>query len=83
MKSKYFAAGANIPKNIKNKTYHNLWYWHMDLYDAFNEAVRSLYQDAPEELQKAWYAGDLRAYIPSVYRPEYLDFTKHPLKYEA
>lgn len=72
MKSKYFAPGAYIPKKIKRAVYHNLWYWHMDLYDALDEAVRYHYNDAPKELQDAFYNSDYRKYIPSVYRPECL-----------
>lgn len=72
MRSKYFAKGSLIPKNIKNRTYYNMKHWNMDLYDAFKEAVRSLYKDAPVELQEAFYHDDYRAYIPSAYLSEYL-----------
>lgn len=72
MKSKYFAPGADIPKKIKRVVYHNLWYWHMDLYDALDEAVRNHFDDAPKELQDAFMKSDYRKYIPSVYLPEYL-----------
>lgn len=67
MKSKYFAQEANIPKSIKNKTYYNMRHWNVDLYDAFKEAVRDLYHEAPKELQDAWMEDDLRNYIPSAY----------------
>ena len=33
------------------------------------------------ELYKAWYYDDFRKFIPSAYNPEYLDFSKYPLKY--
>ena len=64
---RYFKRGANIPKQIRNRTYYNMKHWRLNLYDAFNEAVRNLYHIAPEELQTAFYNSDYREYIPSEY----------------
>ena len=59
--------------------------WYMDkrfmgLYDAFREAVRE-YTKPSKDLHDAFMADDYRAYIPSAYLPEYLDFSKYPLRY--
>ena len=67
MAKTYFERGAIIPKPIRNRTYYNMKHYNMDLYDAFNEAVRALYHAAPKELQDAFYNNDYRAYIPSEY----------------
>ena len=64
----YFKPGANIPKSVRNKTYYNMKKYHLDLYDAFNAALRSTpANDLPQELFEAWYTQDLRSYIPSAY----------------
>lgn len=66
-KSRYFAAGADIPKHIKQRTY---WYMRercMSLGDAFTEAVRDCYNEAPVALQQAWDSCNMRDYIPFAY----------------
>ena len=63
----YFKRGANIPKQIRNRTYYNMKHYNLDLYDAFKEAVRDLYSLADEALRNAWYYEDFREYIPSEY----------------
>lgn len=62
-----FKRGADIPKAIRNRTYYNMKHYYLDLYDAFEEAVRALYHIAPKALQEAWYNEDFREYIPSEY----------------
>lgn len=62
-----FKRGADIPKQIRNRTYYNMKHYYLDLYDAFKEAVSALYHIAPKELQEAWYNEDFREYIPSEY----------------
>jgi hypothetical protein len=52
----------------------------MDLYDSFQEAVKSFAKKG-SELYKAWYYDDFRKFIPSVYESKYLDLSKYPLKY--
>lgn len=66
-RNSYFKRGAEIPKAIRNRTYYNMSHYYLDLYDAFQEAVRALYHLAPKELQDAWYHEDFREYIPSEY----------------
>lgn len=64
----YFKPGADIPKTVRNKTYYNMKKYHLDLYDAFNAAIRSTpNSEMPPELIEAWYLQDLRNYIPSAY----------------
>lgn len=64
----YFKPGADIPKTVRNKTYYNMKKYHLDLYDAFSEAIRSTpNSEMPKELVEAWYFSDLRNYIPSAY----------------
>ena len=70
----------SVPKNIAKRTEENLTKYHMNLADSFEEAVRTLAKKGTE-LWKAWYYDDFRAFIPSEYRPEFLDFEKYPLKY--
>lgn len=69
-----------VSKKIKERTEENYYTYNMSLLDAFEEAVRT-YAKKGTELWKAWYYSDFRAYIPSEYREEYLDFEKYPLKY--
>ena len=71
---------GRVPKSIKERTKENMEVYNMCLSDSFEEAVRELAKDGTE-LWKAWYYSDFRKFIPSVYNPEYLDFSKYPLKY--
>lgn len=71
---------GRVPKKIKEETKKNMEKYCMGLYDAFNEAART-YARKGTELWKAWYYDDFRKFIPSAYLPEYLDFSKYPLKY--
>lgn len=69
-----------VPAAIIKRTQENMDVYHLDLADAFEEAVFSLAK-AGTKLRKAWYHNDFREYIPSAYREEYLDFSIYPLKY--
>ena len=60
----------------------NMEVYHIDLRDAFQEAVREFAQEGTE-LWKAWYYDDFRAYVPCIYEQKYLDLEKYPLKYEG
>lgn len=80
MKKKIFY--GDVPQKIKNATRWNMKRYCMDLADAFDEACRRYAPDG-SELYHAWYETDYRRFIPSAYRPEYLDFSKHPLRYQA
>ena len=71
-----------VPKWIVERVRDNMNHWSLDLYDAFQEAVRA-YSKPSKELSAAFYADDFRAYIPSAYREEYLDFGKYPLRYQV
>ena len=73
---------GNVPKKIRKRVKVNMEIYLLGLADAFEEAVRALAKP-DTELWKAWYHSDYRAFIPSAYLDEYLDFTKHPLKYSA
>ena len=72
----------DIPKNILERTKENMEVYHIDLRDAFQEAVREFDQEGTE-LWKAWYYDDFRAYVPCIYEQKYLDLEKYPLKYEG
>lgn len=67
-----------VPKCVKDKTRYNYNYYRMGLADSFQDAVRNC-PNLDEELKKAFYTDDFRAYIPSAYLKEYLDFNKYPL----
>lgn len=69
-----------VPKKVKQRTITNVNKYCMSLGDAFEEAART-YAGKTTELYKAWYNNDFRAFLPSIYRPEYLDFDKYPLAY--
>lgn len=69
-----------VPARIKKRTLENVNDYSMSLGDAFEEAART-YAGKTTELYKAWYNNDFRAFLPSIYRPEYLDFDKYPLAY--
>ena len=71
-----------VPKRIVERTRDNMNHYFMDLYDAFQEAVRS-YPKPSKELKDAFYYDDFRLYIPSAYLTEYMDFDKYPLKYNV
>ena len=71
---------GRVPKKIKERTKENMEVYNMGLYDSFKEAVKELAKEGTE-LYKAWYYDDFRKFIPSAYNPEYLDFSKYPLKY--
>ena len=72
----------DIPKNILERTKENMEVYHIDLRDAFQEAVREFAQEGTE-LWKACYYDDFRAYVPCIYEQKYLDLEKYPLKYEG
>lgn len=72
----------DIPKNILERTKENMEVYHIDLRDAFQEAVREFAQEGTV-LWKAWYYDDFRAYVPCIYEQKYLDLEKYPLKYEG
>ena len=71
---------GRVPKKIKDRTKENIEVYNMCLYDSFKEAVKELAKEGTK-LYKAWYYDDFRKFIPSVYNPEYLDFSKYQLKY--
>ena len=77
---KQIVMGTN--KAVRRRTFENMEKYCLGLHDAFDEAARHLSKPGTE-LYKAWYSGDLRKYIPSAVIPEYLDFEKYPLRYEA
>jgi len=71
-----------VPKWIKERTRENMDVYLMSLNDSFEEAVKNYPKlKKGSELWKAWYYSDFRKYIPSAYRPEYLDFLNYPLNY--
>ena len=70
----------SLPENILNRVRENMEVYHLILNDALKEAAQELAKKGTE-LWKAWYHDDFRAFIPSAYLAEYLDFTKYPLKY--
>ena len=67
-----------IPKQLLAMVRTRYEKYGMGLADSFHSAVRD-YTRRSKELQKAFYYEDYRAFIPSEYLPEYLDFNKHPL----
>ena len=69
-----------VPKVVRKRTQENMEVYNMCLSDAFKEAAKT-YAKEGTELWKAWHYDDFRKYIPSIYRPKYLDFAKYPLKY--
>lgn len=69
-----------VPKVIIKRAEENYYKYNMSVLDSFEEAVRNFAKKGTE-LWKAWYWDDFRAFIPSEYREEYLDFEKYPLKY--
>lgn len=69
-----------VPKEIIKRAEENYYQYNMSVLDSFEEAVRNFAKKGTE-LWKAWYWDDFRAFIPSEYREEYLDFEKYPLKY--
>ena len=71
---------GRVPKKIKDRTKENMEVYNMCLYDSFKEAVKELAKEGTK-LYKALYYDDFRKFIPSVYNPEYLDFSKYPLRY--
>lgn len=70
---------GKVSKRIRKRTQENMEVYFMGLYDSFNEAVKTYGQS--KELKAAFYYDDYRKFIPSAYCPEYLDFSKYPLKY--
>ena len=70
-----------VPKKILERTRKNMEVYHMDLADSFQEATRELAKKGTT-LWKAWYYDDFREYVPCIYEPKYLDFSKYPLKYK-
>ena len=77
---KYFA--KKIPKKILKRIKENMEIYSLTLDEAFEEAVRTLAKSG-SKLWKVWYYSDFREYVPCLYEPEYLDFSKYPLKYEG
>ena len=69
-----------VPKIILKRTQENMEVYNMALYDSFQEAVKT-YAKQGSRLWKAWYYDDFREYVPCIYDPKYLDFSKYPLKY--
>lgn len=69
-----------VPKKVLERVKENMEEYHMLLSDAFEEAARELAKPGTL-LFKAWYHSDFREYIPGIYKEEYLDFEKYPLKY--
>lgn len=69
-----------VPKIILKRTQENMEVYNMTLYDSFQEAVKT-YAKQGSRLWKAWYYDDFREYVPCIYDPKYLDFSKYPLKY--
>ena len=65
---------------VKQLTAEGMERYGLGLYDAFKSAA-AIGANKGTKLYKAWYANDLREYIPSVVFPEYLDFEKYPLAY--
>lgn len=70
-----------VPKTILKRTKENMEKYNMDLADSFQEAVRKFAKEGTT-LWMAWYYDDFREYVPCIYEPKYLDFSKYPLKYE-
>ena len=69
-----------VSRQVRERTRENMEIYNMSLSDAFKEAARN-YAKQGTDLYLAWYASDLREYIPSAYQKEYLDFEKYPLSY--
>ena len=58
------------PKWIRQRVQDNMEYYNMDLYDSFDEAVRSYPRlHESKKLYNAFYHSDYRQYIPSAYYP--------------
>lgn len=72
---------GRVPRVVRERTRKYMDEYNMDLYDAFNEAVRNTVKNRNTRLWKAWYKQDLRKYIPDAYNAEYLDFKKYPIEY--
>ena len=72
---------GNVPKAVRNRTRVNMEKYHMDLYDAFKDAVRKYGKS--KNLRNAFCKDDYRLYIPYAYTKEYLNFDKYPLKYKV
>ena len=70
-----------VSKKVRERTKENMDVYGMVLSDAFEEAAKT-YAKLGTELYNAWYHNDFRAYIPSAYQEEYLDFETYPLKYK-
>ena len=70
-----------VPKKVLERTKENMEVYNMDLTDSFQEATRELAKEGTT-LWKAWYYDDFREYVPCIYEPKYLDFSKYPLKYK-
>lgn len=70
---------GKVPKIVRKRTRENMEWYRLNLYDAFKEAVR-VYGKS-RNLHNAFMTDDYRLYIPSAYRPEYMDFNKYPLRY--
>jgi len=75
-----------VPKAVRERTRENMDIYCMDLYDAFNEAVKECAvlrsRKRNTELTEAWYFSDYRRFIPSAYNSGYLDFDQYPLRYK-
>lgn len=69
----------NCPKWIVNRVAQNMLVYHLDLNDAFEEALRKYPKPLNKKLLVAWNCCDFREFIPSAYLPEYLDFEQYPL----
>lgn len=65
-----------VPKWIVNRTRENMENYNMDLYDAFDEAVRNYPRKLSKKLWAAWYFSNYREYIPSAYFPNYIEFKR-------
>ena len=70
---------GSVPKKVRSRTRQNMEKYHMDLYDAFRDAVRMY--GTSKNLRNAFCKDDFRLYIPLAYSKEYLNFEKYPLRY--
>jgi len=70
-----------VPQKIINQICKDMEEYSLCFTDALNLAFREYQAGTESEIYKAWYYQDFRAFCPSIYNLEYLDFEKYPLKY--
>ena len=72
-----------VPQKIINQIYKDIETYNVCFSDALKWAFRDYPASHDSEIYKAWYYDDFRAFCPSIYNLEYLDFNKYPLSYSV